>query len=71
MADSGARARDNVRKAVEAVKANLRKGGPDERAFAEHLERQLSNGAFPASVAGKVRQSVCPAIVEIPPASWH
>jgi hypothetical protein len=42
--DSGERARNNVRKAVDAVSAKLRKGGREEKAFAEHLRRHLSTG---------------------------
>jgi hypothetical protein len=44
MADTGKRARDNVRKAVGAVKASLGRGGREERAFAEHLRTHLSIG---------------------------
>jgi hypothetical protein len=43
-ADAGERARVNVRKAVAVVLAQLRKGGPVQAAFAEHLEHQLSTG---------------------------
>jgi hypothetical protein len=43
-ADTGERARDNVRKAVAVVMKQLREGGPEERAFAEHLRRNLSIG---------------------------
>ena len=43
-ADAGERARVNVRKAVAVVLAQLRKGGPVQEAFAEHLEHQLSTG---------------------------
>jgi hypothetical protein len=42
--DAGERARVNVRKAVAAVLAQLRKGGPAQTAFADHLENQLSTG---------------------------
>ncbi len=41
-ADTGLRARDNVRKAVEAVRGQLRKGGPQAQAFVEHLRTELS-----------------------------
>jgi hypothetical protein len=44
LADTGKRARDNVRKAVGAVKASLGRGGREERAFAEHLRTHLSIG---------------------------
>ena len=43
-ADTGERARDNVRKAVAVVTAQLREGGPEEQAFAEHLRTHLSIG---------------------------
>jgi len=43
-ADTGERARDNVRKALAVVKKQLRGGGPEERAFAEHLRTHLSIG---------------------------
>ena len=43
-ADTGKRAVDNVRKAVGAVRKHLRQGGPEERAFEEHLRSQLSLG---------------------------
>lgn len=43
-ADTGERARDNVRKALDAVKAGLRTGGSAEQAFAGHLDDQLSTG---------------------------
>jgi len=43
-ADAGERARINVRKAVAVVMAQLRKSGPQARAFAEHLDRHLSTG---------------------------
>ena len=42
--DTGERARSNVRKAVEVVMAQLGKGGREEKAFAEHLESNLSAG---------------------------
>jgi hypothetical protein len=43
-ADTGKRAFDNVRKAVGAVRKHLRQGGPEERAFEEHLRSHLSLG---------------------------
>ena len=43
-ADTGERARDNVRKAVAVVMEQLREGGPEEKAFAEHLRNHLSIG---------------------------
>jgi hypothetical protein len=43
-ADTGERARDNVRKAVAVVMEQLRDGGPEEKAFAEHLREHLSIG---------------------------
>jgi intergrase/recombinase len=43
-ADTGERARDNVRKALRVVMARLRKGGPEGRAFAAHLRTCLSIG---------------------------
>ena len=43
-ADTGERARNNVRKAVAAVIQKLSEGGPEERAFAEHLRDHLSIG---------------------------
>jgi intergrase/recombinase len=43
-ADTGERAYDNVRKAFRIVMKQLRKGGPEERAFAEHLRTHLSIG---------------------------
>jgi hypothetical protein len=42
--DTGERARNNVRLAIRAVTARLEKGGPEERAFAEHLRTHLSIG---------------------------
>ncbi len=42
--DTGERARSNVRLATRVVTMRLRKGGLEERAFAEHLERHLSLG---------------------------
>jgi len=42
--DNGERARGNVRKAVAAVRAQLRKGGVEQKAFAVHLQRHLSLG---------------------------
>jgi hypothetical protein len=44
VADTGKRAFDNVRKAVGAVRKHLRQGGPEERAFEEHLRSHLSLG---------------------------
>ena len=44
MADTGERARNNVRHAVNAIKAQLREGSLEEQAFAEHLESHLSVG---------------------------
>ena len=43
-ADTGERARNNVRKAIAAVIEQLREGGPEERAFADHLRNHLSIG---------------------------
>ena len=43
-ADSGERAFDNVRKALRIVLEQLRSGGPEEQAFAEHLRNHLSIG---------------------------
>jgi hypothetical protein len=43
-ADTGERARSNVRLAIRAVLARLDKGGPEERRFAEHLRAHLSIG---------------------------
>jgi hypothetical protein len=43
-ADTGKRAFDNVRKAVGALRKHLRRGGPEERTFEEHLRGQLSVG---------------------------
>jgi len=43
-ADTGERARDNVRKALALVLRQLREGGPEEKAFAEHLRTHLSIG---------------------------
>jgi hypothetical protein len=43
-ADTGERARVNVRKAVVVVLGQLRKRGPEEKALAEHLRRHLSTG---------------------------
>ena len=43
-ADTGDRARSNVRLAIRAVAARLRKGGPAEKAFAAHLRTHLSLG---------------------------
>ena len=43
-ADTGERAFDNVRKALRVVQEQLRRGGPEEQAFAEHLRTHLSIG---------------------------
>ena len=43
-ADTGERARNNVRKAVAAVMEKLSEGGAEEKAFAEHLRTHLSIG---------------------------
>jgi hypothetical protein len=43
-ADTGERAFDNVRKALRVVLEQLRKGGPEEKVFAEHLRTHLSIG---------------------------
>ena len=43
-ADTAERARINVRKAVAWAIAKLKRGGPDERAFAEYLQGHLSTG---------------------------
>jgi hypothetical protein len=43
-ADTGRRASDNVRQVVRALRAHLRRGGPAERRFEEHLRRHLSLG---------------------------
>ena len=43
-ADTGNRAFDNVRKAVGTLRKHLRQGGPEERAFEEHLRSHLSLG---------------------------
>jgi hypothetical protein len=43
-ADSGERARSNVCRALNAVRAQLAKGGPDERSLAEHLRTHLDLG---------------------------
>ena len=43
-ADTGERARVNVRKAVVVVLGQLRKRGREEQALAEHLRRHLSTG---------------------------
>jgi hypothetical protein len=43
-ANTGQRAFDNVRKAVGAVRKRLRQGGPEKRAFEQHLGSQLSLG---------------------------
>ena len=43
-ADAGERAFDNVRKALRVVLEQLRRGGPEAQAFAEHLRTHLSIG---------------------------
>ena len=43
-ADTNTRARDNVRKAIGVILAHLREGGPEEKAFAQHLQEHLSLG---------------------------
>jgi hypothetical protein len=43
-ADTGERAFDNVRKVLRVVLEPLRRGGPEEQAFAEHLRTHLSIG---------------------------
>ena len=43
-ADTGKRAYDNVRKAFGVLMEHLSRGGPEERAFAEHLSSHLSIG---------------------------
>jgi hypothetical protein len=43
-ADTGERARDNVRKALAVVLEQLKGGGLEEEAFAEHLRTHLSIG---------------------------
>jgi len=43
-ADTGKRAADNVRKAVDALRKHLSQGGPEERVFEEHLRSHLSIG---------------------------
>lgn len=42
--DTGARAYNNVRQRINDVRAHLRKGGPEERAFEEHLRAHLRLG---------------------------
>jgi hypothetical protein len=42
--DTGERARNNVRKAIDVIKVLLRQGGPEERAVLAHLDRHLSIG---------------------------
>ncbi len=44
LADTGERARSNVRHAVRLVVEPLENGGPEERAFAEHLRGCLRTG---------------------------
>jgi hypothetical protein len=41
---SNPRSRDNVRKALRVVMEQLRRQGPEEQAFAEHLRTGLSIG---------------------------
>jgi intergrase/recombinase len=43
-ADTGQRAYDNVRKAFRVLMNHLKQGGPEQRAFAEHLRTHLSIG---------------------------
>ena len=43
-ADTGERAFDNVHKALRVVLEQLRKGGPEEQVFAEHMRTHLSIG---------------------------
>ena len=43
-ADAGERARNNVRKAIDVVMKYLWQAGPEERAFARHLDEHLSIG---------------------------
>jgi len=43
-ADTGERARDNVRKAIAVVLEQLKGGGLEEKAFADHLRTHLSIG---------------------------
>jgi len=42
--DTGERARNNVRKAIDKVVKKLRKGGVAERAFAQHITQYVSLG---------------------------
>lgn len=42
--DAGERARNNVRKAIGAAVAHLRRGGKEERQFGEHVKRCVSTG---------------------------
>ena len=44
MADTGERARSNVRHAVHLVVEQLEEGGPETKAFAEHTHARLSIG---------------------------
>ena len=44
MADTGERARNNIRHAIDGVKAQLGKGGRAKQAFREHLDLRLSIG---------------------------
>jgi hypothetical protein len=42
--DTGERARGNVRKAINVIVRGLLEGGPNERAFAEHIRERVSTG---------------------------
>ena len=42
--DTGERARDNVRKTIGKILHKLRKGGPEEQAFARHLHQSIALG---------------------------
>ncbi len=56
LADTGERARNNVRHAIDVVKAQLKKGSAVEQAFAEHLETHLSLGieCFYSQAQGRI-----------------
>lgn len=43
-ADAGERARNNVRKALSAIRFGLKKGNRHERAFSEHIDKTISLG---------------------------
>ena len=43
-AHTGERARSNVRHSLRAVRAQLKKGGREANAFAEHLRTQVTTG---------------------------